>query len=112
MKHVFPTLDDEYELTCPSWLRAKLCSFLGSRDAQFTCIEQAHAMVKVLERKARKRPRSLERFLEDRDTERGDERSGVERAKCTMGYTRFCDSGGPHQDASTKAQDDGETRSS
>jgi replicative superfamily II helicase len=51
LKRIFPTLDDEYELTCPSWLRAKLCSFLGSRDAEFTCIEQAHAMVKVLERK-------------------------------------------------------------
>jgi hypothetical protein len=51
LKRVFPTLDEEYELTCPSWLCAKLCSFLGSPDAQFSCIEQAHAMVKVLERK-------------------------------------------------------------
>jgi replicative superfamily II helicase len=51
LKRIFPSLDDEYELICPSWLPAKLCSFLGSRDAQFTCIEQAHAMVKVLERK-------------------------------------------------------------
>ena len=51
IKGFLPSLDDEYEVTCPSWLRSKLCNFLGSSDAQFSCMEQAHAMVKVLERK-------------------------------------------------------------
>jgi hypothetical protein len=28
-KRLLPSLDDEYEVSCPSWLRSKLCTFLG-----------------------------------------------------------------------------------